>query len=217
MTEQLSLDLPYRTAYGREAFWVAPCNEQAVAWIDKYPDWPVPAVFIYGPAGSGKTHLVHLFTTAVVDARYLTSDYRPPFQKKIAVENVDKLASEEALLHLFNFIKELGGNLLLTGRTAPRFSLPDLQSRMALIPKIEIMMPDEKAIRMVAKKAFEDRHIMVEENVLNYLSIHLTRSFSLLQQVVALADKKALSAGRKITIPILKQTIDEIKQEQNYD
>lgn len=214
MTEQLSLDLPYRVAYGREAFWVARCNEQAVAWIDKYPDWPVPAVFIYGPAGSGKTHLVHLFTENVIDGRMLTSDYRPPFQKKIAVENVDKLASEEALLHLFNFIKELGGNLLLTARTMPRFSLPDLQSRMALVPKIEIEMPDEQVIQMVAKKAFEDRHVLVEENVLSYLATHLTRSFPLVQKVVERADKESLSAGRKITIPILKKSIDEVKQEQ---
>ena len=214
MTEQLSLNLPYRTAYGREAFWVAPCNQEAVAWIDKYPDWPVPAVFLYGPAGSGKTHLVHLFTEEVIDASHLTSDFRPPFQKKIAIENVDKLASEEALLHLFNFIKELGGNLLLTGQKIPRFSLPDLQSRMALIPKVEIAMPDETVIQRVAQKAFEDRHIWVEENVLNYLATHLTRSFPLLQKVVEKADQKSLSAGRKITIPILKQVIDEMKQEQ---
>ena len=205
MTQQLSLNLPYQTTYGRENLWVAPCNAEAVAWIDKYPDWPVAAVFIYGPAGSGKTHLVHLFTNEVVDGRTLTSDYRPPFQKKIAVENVDKLASEEALLHLFNFTKELGGNLLLTGRTIPRFALPDLQSRMALLPKIEISMPDEQAIQMVAKKAFEDRHILVEESVLNYLATHLTRSFPLVQQVIELADNKSLSAGRKITIPILKR------------
>ena len=214
MTQQLSLNLPYRTVYGRENFWVAPCNSEAVAWIDKYPDWPVPAVFIYGPQGSGKTHLVHLFTDEVIDAKILTSDFRPPFQKKIAVENVDKLASEEALLHLFNYIKELGGHLLLTARTMPRFSLPDLQSRMALIPKIEIAMPDEEAIQMVAKKAFEDRHILVEENVLNYLSTHLTRSFPLVQYAIEKADQKSLSEGRKITIPILKQVIDEINQEQ---
>ena len=214
MTEQLLLNLPYCITYGRDAFWVASCNEQAVAWIDKYPDWSVPAVFIYGPAGSGKTHLVHLFTEEVIDGRFLTSDFRPPFQKKMAVENVDKLASEEALLHLFNFIKELGGHLLLTARSIPRFSLPDLQSRMALVPKIEISMPDETMIQMVAKKAFEDRHILVEENVLNYLSTHLTRSFPLVQKAVELADKKSLSEGRKITIPILKSVIDELKQEQ---
>ena len=102
MTEQLSLNLPYRIAYGREAFWVASCNQQAVAWIDKYPDWPVPAVLICGPAGSGKTHLVHLFTDHVIDAKGLTLDERPSFQQKMAVENVDQLANEEAFLHLFN-------------------------------------------------------------------------------------------------------------------
>ena len=96
----------------------------------------------------------------------------------------------------------------------PRFSLPDLQSRMALVPKIEIEMPDEQVIQMVAKKAFEDRHILVEENVLNYLSTHLTRSFPLVQQVIELADKKSLSTGHKITISILKQVINELKQEQ---
>ena len=214
MTEQLPLNLPYRIAYGRQAFWVASCNQEAVAWIDKYPDWPVPAVFIYGPTGSGKTHLVHLFTDSVLDARTLTMDDRPTFCPKMAVENVDQLASEEALFHLFNFIKELGGHLLLTARTLAQFSLPDLQSRMALIPKIEIAMPDEQVIQMVAKKAFEDRHIMVEENVVKYLATHLTRSFPLLQRVVDLADKKSLSVGRKITIPILKQVMDDIKQEQ---
>ena len=214
MTEQLSLNLPYRIAYGREAFWVAPCNQQAVAWIDKYPDWPVPAVLIYGPAGSGKTHLVHLFTEHVIDAKGLTLEGRPSFQQKVAVENVDQLANEEAFLHLFNFMKELGGHLLLTAQTVPQFSLADLASRMALIPKVEIAMPDEQVIQMVAKKAFEDRHIVVEEAVLSYLSTHLTRSFPLLQQVIEMADKKSLSVGRKITIPILKQAIDEIKQEQ---
>ncbi len=209
MTEQLTLSLPYRTVYGREAFWVSQCNEEAIAWIDKYPDWPQHAVWIIGPQGSGKTHLVNLFSDTVIEAKNLTGYFRPPFQKKMVVENLQDLPDEEALLHLFNFVRELGGDLLLTSRYVPDFTLPDLVSRLNMIPKAEITLPDEMLMRQVAKKAFKDRHILVEESVLDYLSLHLTRSFPLLQRVVAQADKLALESGRKITIPVIRQVIQE--------
>jgi chromosomal replication initiation ATPase DnaA len=70
-------------------------------------------------------------------------------------------------------------------------------------------------IRAVANKAFKDRHILVDEAVLAYLSMHLTRSFSLLQQVIERADKLSLEVGRKITIPILKQVIQELKGDED--
>ncbi len=209
MTEQLAFSLPYRTVYGRTAFWVSQCNEEAIAWIDKYPDWPQHAVWIIGPEGSGKTHLANLFSETVIEAKNLTGFFRPPFQKKMVVENLQDLPDEEALLHLFNFVREMGGDLLLTSRSVPDFSLPDLVSRLNMIPKAEITLPDEMLMRQVAKKDFEDRHILVEENVLDYLSQHLTRSFPLLQRVVAKADQLALESGRKITIPIIRQVIQQ--------
>ena len=211
MSEQLAFDLAYRTAYGREKFWVAPCNQEAITWIDRYPDWPTHALLIYGASGSGKTHLATLFSDTIVQAHDLTQDFKPQFQKKMVVENLQDLVDEEALFHLFNFVQEMGGDLLLTSRIIPQFNLPDLQSRMNMIPNAEIMMPDESVIRAVAHKAFEDRHILVDEAVLDYLSTHLTRSFSLLQQVVERADKLSLEAGRKITIPIVKQVMQELK------
>ena len=54
---QLALDLRHRVAMGREDFLVSPSNADAVAWIDRWPDWPGPALVIVGPPGSGKTHL----------------------------------------------------------------------------------------------------------------------------------------------------------------
>ena len=39
---QLPLDLGHRPALGREDFLVAPSNQGAVAWIDRWPDWPGP-------------------------------------------------------------------------------------------------------------------------------------------------------------------------------
>jgi len=46
---QLALDLRHRVAMGREDFLVSPSNADAVAWIDRWPDWPGPALVIVGP------------------------------------------------------------------------------------------------------------------------------------------------------------------------
>ena len=59
MTAQLPVaDLPPSARrWGASDFLVAPANEAAVAWLDRWPDWPAPALALAGPAGSGKTHL----------------------------------------------------------------------------------------------------------------------------------------------------------------
>ena len=48
-----------RTA--REDFLPAPSNAAALAWIERWPDWPGPALALYGPAGCGKTHLASIW------------------------------------------------------------------------------------------------------------------------------------------------------------
>ena len=59
--KQLPLEFEHRPSLGGEDFLIAPCNEDAVAWLDKWPDWRSPALIIYGPPGCGKTHLAHVF------------------------------------------------------------------------------------------------------------------------------------------------------------
>ena len=56
---QLALEFPNRPSLGREDFLVSPCNQEAVALIDAWPDWPYFAVCVYGDEGSGKTHLAN--------------------------------------------------------------------------------------------------------------------------------------------------------------
>src|SRR3546814_4523758 len=44
-----------------EDFLVADSNAEAVGWLDRWPDWPAPALVIHGPAGCGKTHLTQVW------------------------------------------------------------------------------------------------------------------------------------------------------------
>src|SRR3954469_13934463 len=59
--EQLPLDLPVHSAMNAAGFVVSDSNRDAVAWADRWPDWPGAALAVYGPQGCGKTHLAHVW------------------------------------------------------------------------------------------------------------------------------------------------------------
>ena len=207
---QLPLALSYRKAFGRDDFIVAPCNQEAISWIDKWPNWPVPAVLIYGEHGAGKTHLASIFSEHRLEACDLTDNFMPYFQKKIVVENLENLGSETALFHLMNFMRDLGGSLLLTAHHIPDFQLTDLKTRIQAVPKAAIVMPDETTVRDILHRAFAERQILVEESVLNYATTHIARSFQVIQEIIQSADELSLATGRRVTIPIIKEALKKI-------
>ena len=211
MTEQLALDFPSRQAYGRSNFWVAPCNQEAIAWIDRYPEWPMHALLIYGEAGSGKTHLAAIFSEERIEAKDLNEDFIPKGEK-VVVENLEKLANEQALFHLFNRMQEREGGLLMTSREVPHFILPDLQSRISMIPKAEIQMPDDETIISVCAKMFADKQAIVEPVVLMYIATRVPRSFEAVQRVVNMTDELSLAKGRRITIYLVKEAMEKLAQ-----
>ena len=216
MTEQLALDFPTRQAYGRSNFWVAPCNQEAIAWIDKYPDWPTHALFIYGEAGSGKTHLAAIFSDERIEAKDLTEEFMPQTQK-VVVENLEGLKDEKALFHLFNRMNEMNGGLLMTARKIPNFLLPDLQSRIGMTPKAEIKMPDDDTIMSVCAKMFSDKQAIVEPAVLMYIVTRVPRSFDAVRKVVNTVDELSLAQGRRITIYLVKDAIEKLTQNGGFD
>lgn len=211
MTEQLVLDFPSRPAFGRSNFWVAPCNQEAIAWIDRYPNWPTHALLIYGEAGSGKTHLAAIFSQERIEAAELTEEFMPQTDK-VVVENLENLKDEKALFHLFNRMNEMGGGLLMTARCVPQFKLPDLQSRIGMTPKAEIKMPDDKTIESVCAKMFSDKQAIVEPAVLSYITTRVPRSFEAVRNVVDTADELSLAEGRRITIYLIKEAIEKVSR-----
>ena len=216
MSEQLALDFPARQAFGRSDFWVAPCNQEAIAWIDKYPDWPMHALLIYGEAGSGKTHLATIFSAERIDAKDLKEDFMPT-SNKVVVENLEELSNEEALFHLFNRMCELGGGLLMTAQRVPQFKLPDLQSRIGMTPKAEIQMPDDQTIMSICAKMFSDKQAIVEPAVLSYIVTRVPRSFNAVRKVVDMVDEISLAKGRRITIYLVKEAMEKLAQNGGID
>lgn len=214
---QLALDLGHRPALGREDFMVSAGNRQALAWLDRWPDWPAPAIAVHGPAGCGKSHLAHVFAAqtgaVILPAATLTRVDPPhllPAASALAVEDADRGVDEVALFHLFNLAKETGRCLLLTGRSAPaRWSLKlaDLRSRLRAIPNVGIEPPDDALLAALLVKLFADRQLKVPAEVIAYLLPRLERSFTAARALVEAVDAAALAEKREITVPLVREAM----------
>jgi chromosomal replication initiation ATPase DnaA len=213
---QLALGLPHRAALGREDFLVAASNAEAVAWLDRWPDWPAPALALVGPAGAGKTHLAQVWrhkTGAVEVAAQPEAD--PPALAARGAAVLDLGAAfgpedERRLLHLYNLLAERRGHILLVGREAPArwpLKLPDLRSRLSTAPAAALRAPDDELRAAILVKLFADRQLRVEAETVRYLVERLDRSFAALGEAVAALDHAALAERRALTIPFARTVL----------
>lgn len=219
---QLAFDLPHRPSLGGGDFLVAPCNSAAVAMIDRWPDWPSHALALVGPPGAGKSHLAAVWQ-ARSNAEALSADtvasrsrimMQP--QPRVLLDDAQRLLGEGSLdaidlFHLFNWLRERGGFLLLTGRSAPGrwpVTLPDLRSRLAAMPIAEIAPPDDDLLAALMVKQLADRQLKADPKVIDYAVARLDRSFETVARFVARLDAASLAARRPITVPLARAVIE---------
>lgn len=222
MPRQLVFELGHRTARGRDDFLVAPSNEDAVALIDAWPQWPGPVVALSGPQGSGKSHLAEVWREMSgaerFDAQVLENADVPALVAAgvLLIEDVGTLSdgAERNLFHLLNLVKEEGASLLLSARDAPArlaIRLPDLASRLNALPHAELGPPDDALLAGVLVKLFDDRQLRVSEALIAYLANHIERSIAIARDVVAELDRASLSGKRPITVPLATKVLDEMR------
>jgi len=222
-TGQFPLPFDARPSLGGEDYLVSSCNGAAVAWIDRWPDWPGPSLAIAGERASGKTHLASVFA-ARCGARWLSvaelvatpaSDLAAP-GTPLVVDGADAVAgnadAEQGLFHLLNALVGTKGRLLLTGALPPArwpVRLRDLASRLAAIPVAEIGAPDDALMGALLVKLFADRQLQVGADTVAYMVSRMERSFDAARSLVAAIDARAMAERRSITIPLVRAAMDE--------
>ena len=218
---QLPLDLGHRPALGWDDFLVAPSNQAAVSWLDRWPRWPGPALALFGPAGCGKTHLAHVFQARsqavfIAPGELAADRVRSLLGRSRAAilddaERALLMDRGEGLFHLYNLLAEQGGHLLLVSREPPSrwgIALPDLRSRLLAAPAAEVSPPDDALLAAVLVKLFADRQLIVGQDVIGYLVSRIERSFAAARGAVAALDRAALAAHRRVTIHLARLVLE---------
>lgn len=225
INNQLPFDFKHRPSLGGDDFLIAPSNQEAVAWIDKWPDWSTPLLILYGPPGCGKTHLSNVFM-AMTGALQLTPESIQDLnvtisgnsQRNFIIDandiNIFLKSNEEELFHLYNHISSIGGCMLVTAETPPinwHFKLADLSSRFKAGQSIGIGMPDDDLIKAVLVKLFSDQQVKVEIDVIDYITKRMERSFDTARKFVKHANTIALIEKRRITMALARRVLGDLE------
>lgn len=188
------------------------------------PAW----LYLWGAAGTGKTHLLNAACHAAGDAGRTAclvpldrSDGWAPDALSglqgislVCLDGVDAVAGrrdwEEALFHLLNGLREAGGSVLMASRGRPgamEVTLPDLKSRLGwgTLVRLKALDDDDKlaALRLRARQ----RGMDLSDEAAGYLIRRVARDthslFALLDQL----DAASLAAKRRLTVPFLREVL----------
>ncbi len=172
------------------------------------------AMYLWGEAGSGKSHLLQ---AAVGQARAagLLAVYAcgtvPDAAQVVAVDDVEKLdqAAQVELFALYNRQRENGGVLLVSGTQAPAFLQlrDDLRTRLGwgLVYQVQALNDDEKteALRQHAQA----RGFNLPGEVTTYLLRHGRRDLPGLLAMLDALDEHCLRLKRAPSVPLLKEVM----------
>jgi DnaA family protein len=190
-------------------------------------------VYIWGEAGTGKSHLLHA-TCNEVSSRGGTAALVPLSQSRelspsmlegleqmdlVSLDDLDRIAAvpawEQAVFGLFNRMRELEKPLVMTCRFSPRgipVELPDLASRLAWDLVYRVAPLDEASLLQVLRQRGAMRGMEVPDEVLQYLSRRVPRDVHTLFQWLDKMDEASLSAKKKLTVPFIRDLLSKSRR-----
>ncbi len=177
--------------------YIAGQNNEIIASIRALIDHQATSNFLYlwGPIGSGKTHLLTAAKAAGITV----------------VDDVHTLDNEQQiqLFNQYNTIKAADGSLITAGEHAPsQMALrDDLATRLAwgLVYQLHPLSDAEKA--QALKKHADDRSMKLPEEVITYCLRHLRRDLPSLMAVLDALDEWSLTEKKPVNVSLLKKLL----------
>jgi DnaA-homolog protein len=183
-------------------------------------------VWVYGPAGAGKSHLLQAACAAAGDAGR-ASAWLPLAQVRaegpglldgferldlLALDDLDAVAGEAAweaaLFTLYNGIADQGGRLAIAASASPAATairLPDLASRLGASEVYQLEPLAESEQPEALRSRAERRGLELPDETLAFLTRRAPRDFATLCRMLDALDMESLAAQRRLTVPFVRE------------
>jgi DnaA family protein len=193
-------------------------------WLDAKQRSPVP-VYLWGESGTGKTHLLRALERGLADrgepfGRMTAAMQEPPSfnpaWRVVLMDDVHRYNSvqQHAAFNWFVNSATVSCSVVATGDVTPAALLlrDDLRSRLGWGDIFALQALSDEAQQEVLRASAAARGLALSSEVLAYMSTRFSRDLGNLMQWLDKLDQYALQTKRAITVPLLKEMLDNIDQ-----
>ena len=218
--KQIPLAIAFETERSFDSFVVG-ANGMAVAHLQSLHAGSAP-VYLWGPSGSGKTHLLQAlarqFQHQGGQVGWFSAGEPAPWalderRALIVFDDCDSFDpdQQQAAFAFFVDATTRGIPVAAAGRVPP-VDLPlrdDLRSRLGWGHVLAITPLSEAESRAALRREADRRGLFLSDDVMDYLLTRFARDLKHLMTLLDRLDEFALANKRAVTVPLLKQMIEE--------
>jgi DnaA regulatory inactivator Hda len=221
--KQIALDIGMAHGPTLAGFCAGP-NEAALKhlqlWAGSPTRSPVPT-YLWGPGGSGKTHLLKAVAESLREqgalAGWLDASLAEPpeFSEDWAVVLLDDVhlytaVQQHAAFNWFVNAQALQRGVLAAGAMPPADLRlrEDLRTRLGWGHVFQLQVLSEPERRAVLRQAADARGVFLGDEVMDFMLTRFSRDLGSLMQLLEHLDGYALQTKRAITIPLIKSMLE---------
>ncbi|MGH8126472.1 MAG: DnaA regulatory inactivator Hda [Rhodanobacteraceae bacterium] len=229
MIRQMPLDLRWPPHQRLDAFWPG-ANAGALQGVTAIANGGGAWLYLHGAAGTGKSHLLIGACRAEIDAhhpaRYVSLGRLPAPRREaiagieaeglLAIDDVHAIVgdggAEHALFDLYNRARTARARMLFAAHVSPAelgLGLPDLVSRLAMCSQYALRPLDDAGRRAMLRLLGGRLGLRLDDDVLDWWFARQPRDPASLVALLQRVDRAALAAQRRITIPFLRELLQE--------
>ncbi|MEZ5499310.1 MAG: DnaA regulatory inactivator Hda [Steroidobacteraceae bacterium] len=197
-------------------------NAEALARCQQLAGGERLALWLWGPPGCGRSHLLQATAAAGGESATLIRGSDPDMlpgplagrTRLVIVDDIDARVGdarfERWLFTAYRELEDAAGGLLVSAEAPPRglrWGLADLASRMSASQVLRLRPLDDRGRAAALKLHAGHRGFALPDETLDYLLARLPRDLPSLFELLDTLDSASLEMQRRITVPFIREVL----------